>query len=252
MIRRAKRQCARCPLEPNLAEAHAQLGRIQIAHDWDFRGAESSYRKALELAPGTSSVLDGAALLAYKLGKFDEALKLSRHLLAQNPLSAAFWHNHGLTCHAANRLAESEKAFRKALELVSQRFVTRALLALVLMDDSRPEEALALALREPDGFWRNWSLAILHYAAGRKAESDKMVEEIIREPDGNAYQIAEIYSMRNEKDKAFDWLERAYQERDSGITHTKMNPRFRPLHEDSRWAAMLEKIGFDLQTPPIS
>ncbi|MGI9036135.1 MAG: protein kinase domain-containing protein [Pyrinomonadaceae bacterium] len=232
-------------LEPNLAEAHAQLGRIQIAHDWDFRGAQASYRKAVELAPGSSSVLDGAALLAYKLGQFDESLKLSRHLLVQNPLNAAFWHNHGLTCHAANMLAESEKAFRKALELVSQRFVTRALLALVLMDDGRDEEALAVALREPDEFWRCWSLAILHYAAGRKAGSDEMIQKLSEKTDGNAYQIAEIYSMRNEIEMAFEWLERAYRERDSGITHTKVNPRFRPLHGDSRWAIILKKIGFE-------
>ena len=233
-------------LEPNLAEAHAQLGRIQIAHDWDFRGAESSYRKALELAPGSSPVLDGAALLAYKLGQFDEALKLSRQLLSHNPLNAAFWHNLGLTCHAANLLEESEKAFRKALELVPQRFVTHALLALVLTDAGRAAEALATAQREPDEFWRRWSLAILYHTAGRKTESDEMIEEITKNPDGNAYQIAEIYSMRDEKDKAFNWLERAYLERDSGITHTKVNPRFRSLHDDSRWTAILKKIGFEL------
>ena len=233
-------------LEPNLAEAHAQLGRIQIAHDWDFRGAESSYRKALELAPGSSPVLDGASLLAYKLGQFDKALQISRELLGHNPLNAAFWHNLGLICHTANRLEESEQAFRKAIELVPQRFVTRALLALVLMDGGRDEEALATARREPDKFWQNWALAILHHAAGRRNESDQIMPEFIKNTGGNAFQIAEVYSMRGEMDKAFEWLEQAYLERDAGVTHTKVNPRFRPLHDDPRWSAMLEKIGFEL------
>ena len=233
-------------LEPNLAEGHAQLGRIQIAYDWDFRGAQSSYRKALGLAPGSSSVLDGAAVLAYKLGRFDEALESSRQVLIQDPLSAAFWHNLGLTCHAANRLAESEKAFRRALELIPQRFVTRALLALALLDDQRIEVALAEALLEPDDFWRFWSLAILYYHAGQTAESDKIMRNLLNNyADGNAYQIAEIYSMRGETDEAFKWLEQAYRERDSGITHAKVNPRFRPLHGDSRWTTILKKIGFD-------
>ena len=234
-------------LEPNLAEAHAQLGRIQIAHDWDFRGAASSYRKALELAPGSSSVLDGAALLAYKLGRFDEALELSRRVLAQDPLSAAFWHNLGLTCHAAGQLAESEKAFEKALELVPQRFVSGALLALVLIDQQRVEDALAQAMHEPDEFWKLWSLAILYYAAGRNADSDETLQTLTENhADGNAYQIAEIHSMRGETDAAFDWLESAYEERDPGMTHAKVNPRFRPLYSDLRWAVVLEKIGFEL------
>ena len=233
-------------LEPNLAEGHAQLGRIQIAYDWDFRGAESSYRKALNLAPGSSSVLDGAALLAYKLGKFDEALKSSRRVLLQDPLSAAFWHNLGLTCHAANLLEESGRAFRRALELIPQRFVTRALLALALLDGGRAEDALATALLEPDEFWRLWSLAIIHHAAGRTAESDEAVRQLLGNPAGNAYQIAEIYSMRGETDEAFKWLEQAYRERDAGMTHAKVNPRFRPLHNDSRWTTMLKKIGFEL------
>ncbi len=234
-------------LEPKLAEAHAQLGRIQIAHDWDFRGAESSYRKALSLAPGSSSVLDGAALLAYKLGRFDEALELNLRVLVQDPLSAAFWHNLGLTCHAAGQLADSEKAFEKALELVPQRFVSGALLALVIMDQQRIEDALAQAMREPDEFWRLWSLAILYYAAGQKADSDETLLTLTENhADGNAYQIAEIHSMRGETDAAFDWLERAYQERDAGMTHAKVNPRFRPLYGDPRWAVILEKIGFEL------
>ncbi|MGH7783527.1 MAG: protein kinase domain-containing protein, partial [Candidatus Binatia bacterium] len=105
-------------LEPNLAEGHAQLGRIKVAHDWDLSGAEVSYRRALELAPGSSSVLDGAAVLAYKLGRLDEALDLSQQVLIQDPLSAAFWHNRGLTAHSAGMLARSEKAFRRALELI--------------------------------------------------------------------------------------------------------------------------------------
>ncbi|MEO8072438.1 MAG: protein kinase [Acidobacteriota bacterium] len=234
-------------LEPNLAEAHAQLGRIQIAHDWDFRGAESSYRKALSLAPGSSSVLDGAALLAYKLGRFDEALELSRRVLVQDPLSAAFWHNLGLTCHADGQLADSEKAFEKALELVPQRFVSGALLALVIMDQQRIEDALAQAMCEPDEFWRLWSLAILYYAARRKADSDETLRTLTENhADGNAYQIAEIHSMRGETDAAFDWLESAYQERDPGMTHAKVNPRFRPLYDDPRWSVILEKIGFEL------
>ena len=234
-------------LEPDLAEGHAQLGRIQLTHDGDLLGAEASFKRALELAPGNSSVLDGASVLAYKLGRLDEALDLSRRVLVQDPLSAAFWHNLGLTCHAAGRLDESEKAFRRALELVPQRFVSSALLALVLMEDGRVEEAFEQAELEPYEMWRIWALAIIHNAVGHGNDSDEALRKLTEEhAEGNAYQIAEVHSMRKEIDLAFQWLEIAFAERDSGLTHAKVNRRLRPLHGDPRWADLLTKIGFDV------
>ena len=232
-------------LAPDLAEGHAQLGRIQATHDLDLRGAEASYRRALELAPASSSVLDGTAVLFYKLGRFDEAIEFSHRALIQDPLSAAFYQNLGLTYLAAGRLAESEKAFRRALELAPQRFVSNAILATVLMDQGRAEESLEQARREPDEFWRLWALAIIYHRAVRKNESDEALRKLTGEhAEGNAFQIAEVYATRGEADRAFEWLERAYQKRDSGVTHAKVDPRLGSLHDDPRWAPYLKKVGF--------
>ena len=233
-------------LEPALADGHAQLGRIQIAHDWDWKGAEASYQKALELAPGNSSVLDGASVLMYKLGRIEEALDLARRVLAQDPLSAAFWHNLGLIAHAAGLLNESEQAYRRALELAPQRIVSGALLSLVLMDEGRIEEGLEQSELEPDEFWRLWAQAILFTSVGKHDDAERSLG-VIREKfeDGNAYQIAEIYAASGAISDAFDWLDRAFKQRDPGVTHARVNPRFKPLHEDTRWADLLLKIGLD-------
>jgi TolB-like protein/tetratricopeptide (TPR) repeat protein len=239
-------------LEPDLAEGHAQLGRIRAAHDWNLRGAEESYRRAMELAPGSASVVDGAAMLAYKLGRYDEALALGREILQQDPLSAAYWHNLGLICHSAELLDESERSFRNALDLVPQRFVTSALLALVLLDQRRTEEALDQASNEPYEVWRVWATAIIQYLSGDTAGSDASLNILTEEHSiGNAYQIAEVHSMRGEKRESFLWLEHAFNERDPGLTHIKVNPRFRPLHDDKRWPLLLRKIGFD-DVEPVS
>jgi len=232
-------------LAPDLAEGHAQLGRIQATHDLDLRGAEASYRRALELAPASSSVLDGSAVLFYKLGRFDEAIEFSRRALIQDPLSSALYQNLGLTYLAAGRLAESEKAFRRALELAPQRLVSNAILATVLMDQGRAEESLEQAMREPDEFWRLWALAIIYHRAVRKNESDEALRKLTgQHAEGNAFQIAEVYATRGEADRAFEWLERAYQKRDSGVTHAKVDPRLGSLHDDPRWAPYLKKLGF--------
>lgn len=234
-------------LESDLAEGHAQLGRVQLVHDWDLHGAEASYRRAMELAPGNSSVLDGAAVLAYKLGRLQEALDLGRRALVQDPLSAAFWHNLGLTAQAAGQPEESEKAYRKALELVPKRFVSRALLALVLMDQGRFDEALEQAASEPYEMWRFWAQAIVYNSVGRQAESDRSLWALTEQHAlGNAYQIAEVHAVRGSADEAFEWLETAFDERDSGLTHALVNPRFRSLRRDPRWDQFLKRIGFDV------
>ena len=231
-------------LEPDLAEGHAQMGRIQAVHEWDLKGAEASYRRALELAPGSSAVLDGASVLFYKLGRFDKALELTRQVLAQDPLCAAYWHNLGLMCHAAGLLDDAEKAFRQALELASQRFVSGSMLALVLLDQGRADDALEFTKNEPDEFWRTWALAIIHHVGNREKADEALQKLIDKHSDRNEYQIAEVYAMRNDIDQAFEWLDRAIAERDPGVTHVKVNPRFETLREDPRWPDRLAKVGF--------
>jgi TolB-like protein/tetratricopeptide (TPR) repeat protein len=232
-------------IEPDLAEAHALLGRMLSTYEWNFTEAEAAYKRAMELAPDSSSVLDGASVLAYKTGKLNEAIELSRRVLLHDPLSAAFWHNFGLTCHAAGRLDESIKSFSRALELSPQRSVSDALLALVLLDMDRGDEALVQAEKGPDEFWRLWSLAIIHAVRGENDKADEALDTIKREhAEGSAFQIAEIYAARGDADQAFTWLERAMEERDPGVTHTKVNPRFRALHNDPRWSELLRRIGF--------
>lgn len=233
-------------LEPQLAEAYALLARIQMTYEFDIDGAARSNARALELAPGSSAVLDVASVLAYKMGRLAEALELGRRVLVQDPLSPGFWHNLGLTTHAAGLLEESAAAFARALDLAPQRFVSRALLALVLVDEGRPEEALEQTSLEPDDFWRTWALALIFFKLGRQPEADAALKILIdRFAAGNDYQIAEVYAARGSIDEAFEWLGRAIDARDAGVTHAKVNPRFRSLHNSPKWRQTLERIGFD-------
>src|SRR4029453_2296129 len=129
-------------------------GWLQRSHDWDFRGAEASLHRALELAPGNALVLRRAAILALNLGRLEEAIALNRRAVEQDPLSAEAFGNLGLALDAAGRFADADSARRKALELAPQRPSTRAHLALTLLARGRHEEALAEAMREPEPVWR--------------------------------------------------------------------------------------------------
>jgi tetratricopeptide (TPR) repeat protein len=233
-------------LEPHLAEGHAEKGWIHMAFDWDWAGAEASYRRALELAPGNALVLSGVGTLADALGHAEEAIQLYRRALEQDPLSSTSYSNLGAALRTADRLGEAEEVYRKALELAPGRVSTHANLSLVLLAQGRREDALAEAMREPHGALRLWALAIVYDAAGRGAESDEALRNLLDQyADDFAYQISAVHAARGSADLAFEWLERAYQQRDGGLAELKASTRFRSLHGDPRWGAFMKKLGFE-------
>jgi len=233
-------------LEPDLPEAHAELGWIQLFYYWDFAGAQASLRRAVELSPGNAAALRGAGVLAWTLGRHEEAIGLTRRALEQDPLSAASYHNLALALQIADRLAEAEAAYRKALEIAPRRAGTRAWLSLTLTVLGRGEEALAEAMQEPDEAFRLWALGIVRHALGDRAGSDAALEDLIeKNAADSAYQVAEVYGARGERDKAFEWLERAYVQRDGGIADMKISQSLRSLHGDSRWGPFLRKMGLE-------
>ena len=165
--------------------------------------------------------------------------------MAQDPLSAEAYFFLGTIFWIARRHAESEAALRKALELAPQRAVTRAWLAIALLDQGKADEATAEALREPEEWGRLFATAIIHEAAGRRTESFAALRELAEKRGRDAaYQVADLYALRGEADPAFEWLERAYDQRDAGIGWTKVDPFLRSLHADPRWGVFLRKIGF--------
>jgi TolB-like protein/Tfp pilus assembly protein PilF len=232
-------------LEPDMPEGHAAMGWIQMSYDWDWRGAKASFARALEHAPGNALVLRMASALAWNPVRLDEGIGLCRRAVEQDPLSALAYHNLGLALHAADRFAEAEAAFRRARELAPQRSRTRANLALAILAQGRGEEALAEVISVRQGGSRLWALAIVHHLLGHKSDSDAALVELIeKHADVAAYQIAEVYGARGEPDAAFEWLERAYTQRDGGLSHMT-SPYLRSLHDDPRWGAFMRKMGFE-------
>lgn len=246
-IERARDAATRAlAIEPDLSEGHARLGAIQMFHDWDWRGAELSYSRAHELAPGDSVTLNGAGVLAMVLGRLEESIRLHRRAAEQDPLSVSPHVNLGLTLLRSGRFAEAEEEFRRALELAPQRLLARAALAEALVGQGRGDEALAEAMREPDEGQRWYALAIVHHTLGRRGESDAALRQLSDAHGSDyAFQVAKVHGMRGEIDPSFEWLERAYARRDFGMIELRSNRSFRAFHGDPRWGALMLKMGFD-------
>jgi TolB-like protein/Tfp pilus assembly protein PilF len=230
-------------LEPDLAEAYTIRGYIQMVYDWDWGAADASYRRALELAPGIPSALRRAGVLATIQGNLPRAVELYRSALEQDPLSNLTYAVLAKALLALDRHSEAEAAARRSLELSSQRAYSNAILAFALLGQGRHEEAVQAAEREPEFGFRLWALAIVHHALGHVEASNQALASLIQDnPENDAFQVAEVHGARAETDSAFEWLERAYAQRDPGLNDISFSPWLRSLHADPRWVPMLRRL----------
>lgn len=231
-------------LEPDLAEGHLALGSIRRLYDWDWKGADASLRRALELAPGNADAIRAMGLMEATMGRLKEAIALGRRAVALDPLSVPFHRSLGLWCFRAGLLEEAEQTLRNALELSPQSSVVGFFLNVVHLAQGRVEEALAAIEHEPDEAFRLTGLVLANHDAGRPAESEGALRELIEKySQTGAYQIAEACAYRGETDSALEWLERAYAQRDPGLAGIKANALLGNLHADQRWQTFLEKMG---------
>ena len=234
-------------LDRSLAGASAELAMVQMLHDWDWVGADASFKRALTLEPGNATIVVRAAELPLALGHLDEALALNRRSVELDPLSAEAQFFGGIAALYAGRLDEAAAGFTKALELNPGYPSTRVFLGRVYLAQSHPQEALAEMDREPESYWRLYGQALAHHALGRKKEADAALAALIATHKGLApFQIACVYAFRGEADRAFEWLERSYTQGDTGLLWLKTDPHLKSLERDPRWGPFLRKMRLPL------
>jgi len=239
------RQAARRALAvgPDVAAGHWALGAVLMYYDWDWQGAEASIRRALQLGPEGSQLILAARLLQ-GLGQLDEAAAFVQQALTLDPLNVQAHITAGLQCVYTGRAADAEGAYRKALELSpAQRVRIHYYLGRAEMMQGRLDDALQEFEQEGHEAFRMLGIALVQHARGHAAESREALRVLIQTyADGGAYQIAEAHAFRGDVDGAFEWLERAYSQRDAGLASIKIDPLLRSLHADPRWQPWLKQM----------
>ena len=232
-------------LDPNHAETYVALAEIKMFFDWDWQGASAAAQTGLELEPANTAVLEVAAGIAASQSRGEEALELGRRRVALDPLNAGAYMRLGFGAYHLGLLDEAERSLKKALELQPDRPVAHSRLGEVYLAQGRPEEALREMEEELVPAWQRYGLALAYHAAQRQGEADAKLAELIESNQLDcAFQIAQVYAFRGEIDAAFDWLERAYRQRDSGLSeYLRLGPHLAKLHGDPRWPKFLEKMG---------
>jgi TolB-like protein/Tfp pilus assembly protein PilF len=231
-------------LDLNLVDAHLAKGIVLLSLDADFIGAEGEFRRALELAPQNALASHNLALLLTDLGRLDEAVALDQRAIVLDPLRSTVQISLAVSLTALGRYDEAEAALRNAIALQPQSGATYKSLAIIQILRGNPAAAVELAKQETDPFWRTDALALACFANGDRAEADAQLKKLIDEDAEDASsQIAQVYALRKEPGKMFEWLEHAWSTHDGGVTEMLADPFMRPYKEDPRFIAFAQKIG---------
>jgi Flp pilus assembly protein TadD len=243
-FRRARNDAERAiALDSNSASGYLALARTQIFHDWDWDAANTCLTKAAALEPGNAEVFRLRSYLFRELGNLDQAVTLYEQAVALDPLRTDFRSGLGYLLYVAGRYDKAETELQKALELNPQAPRVHFSLGKVFIAKGKLQQALAEIEKEPSEWGKLTGQALIYHALGRETDSKAALAGLIAKYNSNsAYQIAQAYAFRGESDKAFEWLERAYKQRDPGLTQIKNDPLLRILRYDPRYTELLKKM----------
>ena len=243
---------------PELAEAHAAMGFVQLIHEWDFAAAERSYLRGIELNPGLTDPHLGYALSLEFRGRHAEAVVEMERLQELDPLSPMVQTNWAAHLYFVRRFEEAAAALANILESQPTYQFARLMLARVYTQQQRYDEAAAelqswLAQRgqpaqyggaftvPPEGL-----LGYVYAMAGRRAEALPFLEELQgRSVPGSNWPlgVAIIYMGLGEIDHAFEWLNRSVEGHSADLW-AKVDPLYDPLRSDPRFQDLLRRVGF--------
>ncbi len=237
--------------DPNLGAAYRLKGAIAFNVDWNWPGAEAAFLRAGELDPSFHAEPRIASIWqAY--GRVGESIEAFQRALSRDPISTGILWGLGWSYLDAARFDEAAATFRRISELVPSYASSRALEAAALLLQGKKEQALDAVEQEPDEAWKISISPIVYWDLGRKRESDAALRQLEEKfAASSAYNIAQMHAYRDEVEAAFRWLERAYRQRDPGMTLVKPDPLLRNLHGDARFQEMLVKMKLDGEGPEI-
>jgi TolB-like protein/DNA-binding winged helix-turn-helix (wHTH) protein/Flp pilus assembly protein TadD len=252
-------------LDPPLAEAHAALGKVKSHYDFDFPGAEKEFLKAIELNPNSANAhffYSNCYLLP--MGRIVEAIRENKKALELDPLSMPMNSFLGNTYAWARDYDKSYEQFQRTINMdptfpLAHNFLSGALeyqgrykeaiqefQKSQLLFGLEPDVAAEEAARRLDAFEKGGEKGYWQYFL-QKMLQDGQRDPSTRWPRGGGASptgIAGLYARLGDKDNAFHWLDRAYEEREGQIlTLLKVLPDFDTLRGDPRYGALLRKLG---------
>jgi len=236
-------------IDDSLAEAHTALAYIRSYYDWDWAGAEREFKRAIELNPNYATAHQWYGELLGHLGRIDESLAERKMALTLEPLFPIIRSELGYSYLEARQYDRAVEEFRKATELYPDFSPAHDFLALAyeysgLYDQALAECHKAIDLAKSDHYLL-LQLVRISAKAGKRAEARKLLAEITNGAEHHYFpraHIAAAYIALGDKERALEWLEKAYSERDWGLPLIKTFPDFDDLRSDPRFSDLLKRM----------
>ena len=241
-------------LDEELAEANASLGYLKLVFDWGLAGAERQFKRALKLSSGSGDVYLLYSIYLTTTGRLDEAIAGFKRAVELDPAAPVTYTYLGFAYHITGRFDEGIAQLNKALEIDPNYPLALMNLGSIYALKGMFEEAVALA----DKAFSIWPtiedaqilsfLGWVYAVSGRQEKTRNVLNRMLdfrarRYMD--AYNIGEVYASLGEKEKAFEWLTKAYEEHSGQMWLIKIDPWINNLHSDPRYKELLKKVGFE-------
>jgi TolB-like protein/cytochrome c-type biogenesis protein CcmH/NrfG len=228
-------------LAPDSPEGYWARGQLRNSYYYDWQAAQIDFEKALALDPSFTPARIEYALLLATLGRSSDAIAEIRKVLSLDPLSIVGWRRLGWLLMQDGQFDEARAAARRLRE-VNPSADDRDLPGFARLCEGRPAEALQAFIADNTRVALQ-GMAMADYSLGNREASDRALTEFIKQ-NGTplAYQYAEVYAWRGEKDKAFEWLNTAYRTRDGGLSYITYDRYIQKIRDDPRYAALLRKM----------
>jgi len=239
-------------IDDTLSEAHVALADIKYWFDWDWAGAESEYLRAISLNSSNAEAHHQYAHLLATVGKLDQGVAEMRRAAELEPLSVNIHSCLGMNLNLSRKYDEAVEVLEKALNMDPEYYDPYGWLGIAYLKTGRLTRSLDMFKKGATFLAaKAWNVAGLGYAyavMGRKAEARNQLRQLTEMPAESYVDpcfMAWVYSGLGEKEPAFKWLDRAYEERSSWIIWLKVDPFLDALRSDPRFSQLLQKIGLE-------
>ena len=249
-MERAKAEARKAiALDESLAEAHTSLGWVTFIYDWDWAGAEQQFRRAVELNPRYSTARQWYSWFLAAMGRFEESLEHGRLAVELDPASVSIRRSMGWLQYYARHYDAALDNLRRGLAMNPTAEETHRLLGLVYLQQGSLDEAAA-AFKEAIANSPNDALALagLGHVAVRRGRVDEALT-ILAELDarGRSRYVSpvaqtQLYVTLGQRDRAFEWMDKAFQDRRGWLAYLKIEPMLDGIRDDPRFHRMLERM----------
>jgi serine/threonine protein kinase/Flp pilus assembly protein TadD len=236
--------------DESLAAAHGALALVKLHYDWDFPGAEKEFKRALELNPNDADIRHDYSHYLIAMGRAEESATESDRALQLDPVDTSLraclcWHR-----YAARQYGESVAQALKATQEEPNDSWSHIILGWDYEQQGKFEQAISELQTAMKLFGdKEFVLAALGHAyavAGKKKQAEEVLAKLKNMAERgyvSAFDMAIIYTGMGEKEKAFDWLQKAFEERSSFLIYSRWEPRLDPLRSDPRFQDLVRRIG---------